>query len=185
MDPDQAIPVRRSRRVAYANKWITVYEDELTYADDRPGLYGIVDKADFALVIPRRDGRLCLIRQYRYTVGAWRWEFPQGSVDRSGDPVPMAQVAAQELREEAGLVAAELVPLGLFHELYGLCPSRCHVFLADVGESGIPEPEDTEILDEPAWVTPSEFWQLVRQGEISDGPSIAAMGLLRQAADDR
>ncbi len=68
-----------SSRVAYENQWMRVREDEFLLPDGSPGLYGVVEKADFALVIPLEDDTVHLVEQYRYPVGERQWEFPQGS----------------------------------------------------------------------------------------------------------
>ena len=52
-------PVRRvSSRIAYRNPWLTVREDDIEYPDGTTSIYGIVEKPDFALVLPRGDGEL-------------------------------------------------------------------------------------------------------------------------------
>ena len=58
----------RSREV-YANPWMTVREDEVRRADGSDGIYGVVDKPDYALVIPLDGDRLHLVEQFRYPVG--------------------------------------------------------------------------------------------------------------------
>jgi 8-oxo-dGTP pyrophosphatase MutT (NUDIX family) len=169
--------------VVYSNDWITVYEDQLIYAQDRSGVYGVISKPNFSLAIPVASGLMGMIRQYRYPIGAWRLEFPQGSVYNSGPPESMLRVAQRELLEESGLIASRLWFLGSFHESYGLGPCECHVFLAEVEASTSPTPEYTEILSQLVWSSPEGFWRYVASGEISDGPSIAAMGLLLHQAN--
>jgi 8-oxo-dGTP pyrophosphatase MutT (NUDIX family) len=85
---------------------MSVREDEVVLPDGQPGLYGVVDKPDFALVVPREDdGSVWLVEQYRYPVGKRSWEFPQGSWP-AGATGSAAELAAAELREETDLRAA-------------------------------------------------------------------------------
>ena len=56
-------------REVYANPWMTVREDEVRRADGSDGIYGVVDKPDYALVIPLDGDRLHLVEQFRYPVG--------------------------------------------------------------------------------------------------------------------
>ena len=88
-----------SSRIAYANRWTRVREDQIRRPDGTDGLYGVVERADFVIVVPLRDGRVTLVEQFRYPVQARIWEFPMGMwEDRPGaDP---ATVAAGELREK-------------------------------------------------------------------------------------
>ena len=46
-----------SSRVVYRNRWMVVREDEVRRLDGSPGIVGVVDKPDFALVLPRGTGR--------------------------------------------------------------------------------------------------------------------------------
>ena len=72
-------------RVVYENAWLTVTEDVIQYADGTSGIYGVVHKPDFAVVIPIEGDRVHLVEQYRYPVGGRYWEFPQGAL-RDGQP---------------------------------------------------------------------------------------------------
>ncbi|MDT7649201.1 MAG: hypothetical protein QOI36_607, partial [Pseudonocardiales bacterium] len=91
-----------SSRQVYANSWMTVREDAVRRPDGSNGIYGVVDKPTFALVIPRDGDRLHMVEQFRYPVGRRRWEFPAGTAPGRADIDP-ADLAAQELREETGL----------------------------------------------------------------------------------
>jgi hypothetical protein len=68
-----------SSREAYRNPWIRVREDTVELADGSTGLYGVVERPDFALVIPVERGGFWLVEQYRYPLGRRSWEFPQGT----------------------------------------------------------------------------------------------------------
>src|SRR5689334_23888893 len=72
-------------RQVYANAWMTVREDEIRFDCGSTSIYGVVDKPTFALIIPRGDGRLHLVEQFRYPVGGRRWEFPQGTAPDRAD----------------------------------------------------------------------------------------------------
>ena len=68
-----------SSRLVYENPWMRLREDEFVRADGSRGLYGVVDKPDFAIVVPMDDGGFRLVEQYRYPAGGRFWEFPQGT----------------------------------------------------------------------------------------------------------
>ena len=55
-------------RVVYANRWMTIREDAVERANGLRGIYGVVDKPDFALVIPSTPTGFWLVEQYRYPV---------------------------------------------------------------------------------------------------------------------
>ena len=66
-----------STTVVYTNRWMTVREDKTLRHDGAEGTYGLVDKPDFALVVPYADDGFYLVEQYRYPVKGRYWEFPQ------------------------------------------------------------------------------------------------------------
>ena len=97
--------VATSSKVVYRNRWMTVREDETLRFDGRRGIFGVVAKPDFALIVPySNNGGFYLVEQYRYPVRGRYWEFPQGSWDGQPDADPVA-LAAGELQEETGLRA--------------------------------------------------------------------------------
>ena len=168
-----------SSREVYRNAWMSVREDEVLLPDGRPGLYGVVDKPDFALVVPREDdGDLWLVEQYRYPVRQRSWEFPQGSWPPTSDGAGgAAGLARAELREETGLRAERLQHLGRLHEAPGFCSQRFDVWLATGLAAGPPEREATEQGMRTRRVTDAELRRMVRAGELVDAASIAAYAL--------
>ncbi len=166
-----------SSREVYRNAWLSVREDQVRHADGATGIYGVVDKPDFALVIPRDDEGLWLVEQYRYPVGRRAWEFPQGSWGTGGSG-SSAQLAAAELREETGLRADELEHLGHLHGAYGFCSQGFDVYLATGLQEGPVDREPTESDMRHRRVPEPEFRRMVDRGEVVDGPTVAAYGLL-------
>jgi 8-oxo-dGTP pyrophosphatase MutT (NUDIX family) len=166
-----------SSREVYANAWMTVREDELLRADGSSGVYGVVDKPDYALVIALESDQLCLVEQYRYPLGLRRWEFPQGTAPDRAECEP-AELAARELREETGLRADELTELGVLDVAPGLSSQRGRAFLATGLTAGAHERELEEQDMRAEWFPRAAFERMVAAGEITDAQSIAAYALL-------
>lgn len=168
---------RLGSREVYANSWMSVREDAIRRADGSEGIYGVVDKPDYALVIPLDGDRLQLVEQYRYPLGLRRWEFPQGTAPERADADP-AELAARELREETGLRAANLREIGLLDVAPGMSSQRGRVFLA-TGLSNGPHQRELEEQDmRTAWFTRTEFERMITSGQVTDAQSIAAYSLL-------
>lgn len=164
-------------REVHRNAWMRVREDRVRREDGSTGVYGVVDKPDFALVIPQDEHGMWLVEQYRYPVQRRVWEFPQGSWGSSAAGT-RAELAAAELREETGLQAAELRHLGHLYAAYGFCSQGFDVYLATGLTTGPPQREATEQDMRHRHVPHDELRHLLRAGEIVDGPSVAAYGLL-------
>ncbi|MEJ3743901.1 NUDIX hydrolase [Actinomycetes bacterium KLBMP 9797] len=169
---------RISSRVVYRNPWMVVREDEIRRPDGSPGVFGVVEKPDFALVLPRwRDG-FWLVEQFRYPVGRRAWEFPQGSwgSGANGDQVALAR---QELAEETGLRAASMSHLGHLFEAYGFSTQGFDVYLATDLTEGDPDREASEQDMIHRACTDAEISEMIRSGQIVDAPSLAALTLYR------
>jgi 8-oxo-dGTP pyrophosphatase MutT (NUDIX family) len=167
----------RSSREVYRNPWIRVREDVIEHDDGSPGLYGVVERAHFGLVVPRdRDG-FWLVEQYRHPLGRRSWEFPQGTWPAGGTGTPEA-LARAELAEETGLRAADLRHLGHLDLAPGLMTQEFDVWLATDLTPGPTAREATEADMRSALVPEAEFRAMVLDGRFTDGPSLAAYSLL-------
>lgn len=165
-------------REVYANSWMTVREDAIRRPDGSRGIYGVVDKPDFALIIPLDErGRLHLVEQYRYPLGLRRWEFPQGTAPDRAE-LPAGELAARELREETGLRAGRMEELGMLDVAPGMSSQRGRVFLATELTVGEPEREHEEQDMRAAWFSRAEFEAMIRDGGVTDAQSIAGYALL-------
>lgn len=68
---------RTATREVYRNNWLTLREDDIVRPDGSTGVYAVVDKPTYALVIPYDPDhdRFHLVEQFRYPLGLRRWEF--------------------------------------------------------------------------------------------------------------
>jgi 8-oxo-dGTP pyrophosphatase MutT (NUDIX family) len=167
-----------SSRLVYENPWLSVREDQVSRADGSRGVYSVVDAPDFALVMPFEDDGFHLVEQFRYPVGARSWEFPSGSFP-AGVTGTVPELAAAELREETGFTAARLARVGYLNPANAMSGIGCHVFLATGLTPGEPEREVTEQDMRQEWFPRADLERMMRDGLITDGPTIAAYLLLR------
>jgi 8-oxo-dGTP pyrophosphatase MutT (NUDIX family) len=175
-------PIERiTSREVYRNPWMIVREDDVRRQDGSTGIYGVIDKPTYALVIARDGDRFRLVEQFRYPIGLRRWEFPQGTAPGTleGNEPPPADLAARELREETGLRAASMVILGQLDVAPGMSSQRGWVFLATGITEGDHdrEPEEQDMHSE--WFTGTAVERMIVDGVITDAQTIAAWTLFR------
>jgi ADP-ribose pyrophosphatase len=179
MQSEVADIVTVDSRLVYENRWMRVREDTIRRRDGSPGIYGVVEKPHFAVIVPLDTGdRVHLVQQYRYPVRARYWEFPQGAWEQVQGVDPL-ELARGELREETGLDAAEMLDAGHLFQGYGYCTQGYNVFLARSlrrGEASL-EPEEQDLISRDFPLATLE--RMIRDGEIQDATSVAAFGLLR------
>jgi ADP-ribose pyrophosphatase len=163
--------------VVYQNRWMSIREDRIIRSDGSPGIYGVVEKPDFAVIAAVEADRIFLVEQYRYPVGQRFWELPQGSWEKS--PLDPLSLAKAELREETGLVAGSMVHAGHLFLAYGFCTQGYNIFLASDLQQCEPklEPEEQGLIARPFSLT--EFEIMMGDGTIKDATTIAAYSLLR------
>ncbi len=161
----------------YANPWLTVREDEVRRPDGHSGTYCVVERSDIALIIPADGDRLHLVEQYRHPIARRCWEFPSGSADTALD-TDAAGLAARELREETGLVAGALTPLGTLDVMPSTLSQRCRVFLATDLVQGAPQRDLEEQDMRSAWFTRADIERMIGDGGITDAKTMAAYTLL-------
>lgn len=163
-------------REIYRNSWMVLREDDIRRPDGSLGIFAVVDKPTYALVLPYDGERFRLVEQFRYPVGARRWEFPQGTAPDLADAEPSA-LAERELREETGLHATSFERLGVLDVAPGMTSQRGWVFLATGIVEGESDREHEEQDMRSAWFSRAEVEQMIRCGEIADAQSVAAYGL--------
>ena len=166
-----------SSREVYRNPWLRVREDVVERADGSTGVYGVVEKPDFGLVIPAERDGFWLVEQFRHPLGRRSWEFPQGTWT-AGDGGTAEELARAELAEETGLRAADLRLLGHLDLAPGLSTQEFDVWLATGLTPGPTAREATEADMQQVFVPETELRSMIRDGRFTDGPSLAAYSLL-------
>jgi hypothetical protein len=164
-------------RVVYKNKWMSVREDEIKRADGTLGIYGVVQKVDYALIVPKENEYLYLVEQYRYPVEKRYWEFPQGSWEER--EIDKLELAKSELKEETGLIANYLENIGYLYQAYGYSTQGFNVYLATNMKQGKIELENEEQGLISRKFTINEVEKMIVKNEIKDISSISAFCLLR------
>ncbi len=163
--------------VIYSDSWIRLRKDEIERRDGSRGMYAVIDKDDFALVIPAEDGGFHLVEEYRYPIGRRSWSFPQGGFPHEASGTP-EELAALELAQETGLRAGKLTQLGRLSTAHGMCSQYGYYFLATSLTPGDPDREVEEQDMRHAWVERAEFEEMTRDGRIVDDSTLAAYALL-------
>jgi len=173
MNEETENPWRTLRsRAIYDNPWISVREDQVIRPDGAPGIYGVVHFKHVAIgVLPVEHDEVYLVGQYRYTLGRYSWEIPEGGCAADEDHLRAAQ---RELAEETGLRAARWQRMGAAHLSNSVSDELAVWFLATELTQGAHQREGTEQLHVRR-VPLHEALRMALNGEITDAISLMAL----------
>ena len=147
-----------------------VVQLDVDQPDGTPGVRDIVWHHGGAGVAAVRDGKLCLVRQWRVALDRMTLEIPAGKIDPGEDP---AICAARELTEETGLVAERLVPIAISRSAPGFTNEATRIFYAE-GLSQHPASPDSDEFVAVVWVPVEEIVAAVRAGIVQDAKTVIA-----------
>ena len=136
----------------------------------------IVRHPGSVVVIPQdAQGRLLLIRQYRYAARRKMWEVVAGRIDAGEKPL---QAARRELAEEAGLGARSWTRLGRFYPSPGFMDEIMWLYLArNLYSASAPGDPDERISKR--WFRPARVGRMIRRGLLWDSKSALCYFLLQ------
>jgi ADP-ribose pyrophosphatase len=162
-----------SEKVIYDNPWINLTEYQVTNPSGNPGIYGKVHFKNVAIGVFPLDDELntYLVGQYRFVLGQYSWEMPEGGGPLDTDPLDSAK---RELIEETGLKAQSWTELQRLHLSNSVSDELSIIYLARNLEQFEAEPEDTEQLIVHK-LPFEEVYQMVCNGEITDAMTVAAV----------
>lgn len=163
--------VLTTRRV-YEGKVLSLDVDEVLEPGDVRATREVVRHRGSVAALPvHEDGRVVLVRQYRYAVDALVWELPAGRLD-PGESVEDA--ARREMEEEVGLRPRRLEALATFYTTPGFCDEVMHLFRATGLEVVAARPEADERIESRSF-TLEEARGMIRAGEVREGKTLVAL----------
>lgn len=162
-----------STKTAYENPWIKVTHREVINPSGGNGIYGQVHFKNVAIGIVPLDEEYntWLVGQYRYTLGEYSWEIPEGGCPLGTSTLDTAK---RELLEETGIQAQKWTELLKIHTSNSVTDEYGYAFVAQQLSFGAAEPEETEDLTLKK-LPFEEAFEMVMQGKITDSLSIAAL----------
>ena len=168
---------RLSSRRIYTGKVLSLDVDEV---EEPGGVHArrevVRHSGSVAVLAIQDDGKIVLVRQYRYPVDDFVWELPAGRLDPGESP---EQAAQRELQEEIGFKAGRLQEMAFFHTTPGFCDESMHVFRATGLVASKVQGDEDERIEVQAF-TLSELEAMIDRGEIREGKTLEAILLERR-----
>jgi ADP-ribose pyrophosphatase len=160
------------RRIIYQGRKVDLALQAVRLADGSTAEREVVVHRGAVALLPMVDrDHVCLLKNYRYTVGRTLWEVPAGTIDAGESP---DETAPRELTEETGYVAGRLTRLADWLVSPGVMTERMYLYLCEDLTPGPTSHQPDERL-EPVVVPWAEAVAMVDDGRIEDAKSMLAV----------
>jgi ADP-ribose pyrophosphatase len=157
----------------YHGKVVNLYVDTIRLPTGATAIREVVHHPGGVVAVPvLDDGRLVLIRQFRYPLQKYILEFPAGKLDMN---LPPLETIAREVEEETGYRATDIRQVTSIYTSPGIIDEIVHLYIARGLVPAVQSLEDGEHITVEAY-TPGECLHKVETGEIADAKTI--LGIL-------
>jgi ADP-ribose pyrophosphatase len=156
----------------FTGRMLHVQVDDVRLPDGREATRELVRHPGAAAVVPiLPDGRIVLVRQFRYPLGRETLEIPAGKLEPGEDP---QECILRELQEEAGYKAGSIKHLSTICTAPGFTDEVIHLYEASQLQPSQLQPDDDEFLQVQVF-TLEEIRQMIHSGEIEDAKTIVSL----------
>lgn len=171
-------PQLLKQRLVYQGRKFNFEVNSLRLPNKSEGDWECIRHPGGALAVPvTPEGKLVLLRQYRFAIQGRLLEFPAGTVEAHEEP---AETIKREIEEETGYRAHKWQKLGEFALAPGYSDEFIYAFLAqDLEKLAEPPSLDADEDMETVLMTPQELEEAILAGEPVDAKSISSFFLAR------
>ena len=159
------------RNYVYRGKILSLRVDDALRPDGQPCKREIVEHSGGAAVLLVADGRVALVKQYRYAYQEELYEIPAGKLNEGEDPLLAAE---RELNEETGFSAETLKHIFTLYPSPGYTSEKIFIYEAFSPKKGEQHLDEGEFL-KVEFVPLSEAYEMIEDGRIRDAKTIAAL----------
>lgn len=158
-------------KLVYDGKILKLSVDEVLLPDGKTAERERISHSGGSAVLYIENGKVLLVRQFRYVYGKEIYEIPAGKLEKGEDP---ASTAKRELKEETGYVAGRLNELFKLYPTPGYSDEIIHVYLAEDCSHSHSSPDDDEFV-ECEFIEIERVCELIESGEICDAKTVASI----------
>jgi ADP-ribose pyrophosphatase len=172
------LPQLLKQRLFYKGRKFNFEVNRLRLPNKSEGEWECIRHPGGALAVPvTPEGKLVLVRQYRFAIQGRVLEFPAGTVEPNEEPLGTIQ---REIEEETGYHAQKWDKLGEFFLAPGYSDEIIYAYLArDLQKLETPPEKDADEDIETVLFTPEELEKAILAGEPIDAKSITSFFLAR------
>ena len=172
---ENLIEKEKFSELIFDGRVLHLYRDEIILPDGNEGIREYCKHNGGVCVLPLTDdGKVILVRQYRYAHRKCTLEIPAGKLE-AGEKADLEAAALRELREETGATCDELIYLGEMYPSPALLSEVIYMYFAKGLKFGEKDLDEDEFL-ECEYIPLNKLVDMVCSGEIPDAKTqIAAL----------
>jgi len=157
--------IYKGKNFSFKTSEVELPNGKITTRDtiDHPGAVAIVPILE--------DGRILLVRQYRYSTCKELLEIPAGTLEEGEAPDTCAR---RELREETGYNAGSMKKILIMYMAPGYSNELIHLYFATGLKAGESHAEEDESIRVETY-SPDELLEMIEKNTIEDAKTISGI----------
>lgn len=156
----------------FDGKIIKVHRDTVHLPNGKEATREVVDHPGAVAVVPiLKDGRIVLVRQYRYPIDSLTLEIPAGKLDLDESP---DECAIRELREETGYETKNIQKVTSIYTAPGFSNEIIHVYIARDLILKEACPDEDEFINVEVYET-ERIKAMINDGTIDDAKTLVGL----------
>jgi ADP-ribose pyrophosphatase len=159
------------KQVTYRTPFMDVVHSRADFGDFAKDYY-VVTFGERGGVVGIRDGRILLVRQYRFLIDGYSWELPGGTIEKKES----AEAGlARECLEETGMLPRDLELLLVYYPGLDNVDNRTSIYVSERMEFRKPFVGNPAEVSEIGWFGANECLEMVFRQEILDAMTVSGI----------
>ena len=159
------------KSVIYNGRILELDKDKVLLPDGKESIREIVRHSGGSAILCEKNGKVLMVKQFRYAYKEEIWEIPAGKVNRGEEPLI---TAFRELQEECGIKAQKMELLFSVYPSPGYTDEVIRIYRA-TGLSVCERELDEDEFLTAEWIEIPRLREMMKKGEIKDAKTIIAL----------
>ena len=157
----------------YQGSFVSINRDKVRLPNGNESQRIVISHPGAACVLAVTDeGKVVLVRQWRYAADIATIELPAGKLDAGEDP---AECALRELAEETPYTADSVKLISSFYTAIGFCDEKMYLYQAEGVRLGSTLSNDEDEITETVLMSKEEVRTALEHNEIKDGKTLIGL----------
>ena len=155
----------------YKGKILSLRKDDVVLPNNAPAIREMVEHSGGSAIYCEKDGKILLVKQFRYPYGEELYEIPAGKLNEGEDP---EKTAIRELEEEGGIRAKKVIKLFDMYPTPAYTNEVIRIYKAVEFEWAKACLDEDEFLS-VEWIDKWQVKKMIEDGQIKDAKTIVAV----------